>query len=270
MFEDELKGLPTCLEVTNKYCEMYKFPGKLVFDGTYVKVKGYKKQIPLIWGVDYDTHDFPHSMLVPSENYQACRKYFSDLKTINYTLRYLVCDGNINIKVAAKDIYPNVIIQTCWKHFLENIRNDLGTKTSDRYLNFVEDVEKIYSKRLAIWELIEYVIKIYPKYKEDHRTLEWLNQIMIMREELTNYHNFVDVPNTTNMIEGFNGHLKDRLAGIRGFKSFNSAKYFLNAYVLNRRITKFNSCSKKFKHLNGKTPIDQTIKFTEEMPNIFN
>lgn len=269
MFEDELKVFPTCLDVTSKYCEMYKFSGKLIFDGTYVKVKGYKKQIPMLWGVDYDTHDFPHAMLVPSENYQACSKYFSDLKAIKYPLKYLVCDDNNNIKEAAKDIFPNVIIQTCLRHFLENIRKDLGTKTSDKYLNFVEDIEKVYSERLAIWELIEYVIRIYPEYKEDPKTEYWLNQTMIRREELTNYHNFVDVPDTTNMIEGFNGHLKDRLKGIRGFKSFHSAKYFLNAYVLNRRLTKFNSCSKKFKHLNGKIPLAQTIKFTEEIPRIF-
>jgi len=67
-----VQNLPSCLDVTKKYCDMSKFSGKLVFDGTYVSVAGYESKIPLIWAFDYDSHDCPHAMLVPAENYDAC------------------------------------------------------------------------------------------------------------------------------------------------------------------------------------------------------
>jgi len=107
-------------------------------------------------------------------------------------------------------------------------------------------------------------------HKDDPLKLNILTNIMSKRIELTNYLLIPNSPNTTNLIEGFNGHLKDRLKSIRGFKSFDSASLWLNAYVLRRRTTKFKACNRKFKHLNGKTPLDSTLQMGEEIPNIFN
>lgn len=265
-----IKRLPTCLRLTKSHCDMSKFCGKLVFDGTYVRVKGYEDKIPMIWGFDYDSHDCPQAILVPSENYIACVKYFSDLKLVGYKLVYLVCDDNPAIKMAARYIYPDVVIQTCLRHYLENVRKVLGIKSSDKYLEFFNDIrDVIYEKRLSEPELAFEIIRLHKTYKKDSICYEVLTDIMNKRKELTNYHFFEDCPRTTNLIEGFNGHLKDRLKAIRGFKSFHSAKYWLNAYVLRRRTTKFKACNKKFKHLNGKTPIESTLREYEEIPNIF-
>jgi transposase-like protein len=95
-----------------------------------------------------------------------------------------------------------------------------------------------------------------------------MTDIMLKRKELTNYHMFKDCPNTTNIIEGFNGHLKDRTRSIRGFKSFHHAKRFLNAYVLHRRLKPLKACSPKFKHLNFKKPLELTAK-DEKLPIVF-
>jgi len=266
-----IKNLPSCLELTKTHCDMNKFSGKLVFDGTYVSTKTYKDKIPLIWGFDYDSHDCPHFMLVPSENYVACVKYFSDLRSIGYKMRYLVCDDNNAIKMAAEYVYPNCVIQTCLKHYLENIRRFLNIRSSDKYLSFFLDVKNvIYDRRLCEPEVAFEIVKLYEIYKDDINEYNILTDIMYKRKELTNYHMFEDCPNTSNLIEGFNGHLKDRLKALRGFKSFHSARRWLNAYVLRRRTTKFKACNKKFRHLNGKTPIESTLKSNEEIPNIFN
>lgn len=265
-----IKSLPSCLKLTYDFCDMSKFSGKLVFDGTYVAVKGYKNKIPMIWGFDYDAHDCPHSMLVPSENYQACVKYFYVLKRVGYNLKYLVCDDNDAIKLAARYAYPNVVIQTCLRHYLENLRKTLGTKTSDKYVPFLNDVKAaIYDMRLCDPELVFELIELNNIYHKDALCMYVLSDIMQKRVELTNYHMFENCPRTTNLIEGFNGHLKDRLKSIRGFKSFHTAARWLNAYVLRRRTTKFKACNGKFKCLNGKTPIENTLKNTKEIPNIF-
>ena len=200
----------------------------------------------------------------------ACKKYFLDLKCVRYNLIYLVCDDNNAIKQAAIHVFPNVIIQTCLKHYLTNIQNDLGIKSSDKYLHFFNLIyDIIYSQRLCEIELTWKIKDVFDEYKYDAKQLFWLTDIMYRRKELTNYHMFENAPRTTNLIEGFNGHLKDRLKSIRGFKSFHSAKYWLNAYVIKRRLTRFKACGSKFKHLNGKTPIYQTLKNPKHFPNIF-
>lgn len=265
-----IKKLPSCLQLTQSHCDMGKFSGKLVFDGTYVAVAGYEDKIPMLWGFDYETHDCPHEALVPSENYVACIAYFSNLKLIGYNLKYLVCDDNTAIKMAAKYVYPDVAIQTCLRHYLENLRKLLGIKQSDKYLSFFSDVKSaIYDKRLCEPELFFEIAKLNNKYSIGQLERDVLTDIMIKRVELTNYHMFENAPRTTNLIEGFNGHLKDRLKSIRGFKSFHSAKRWLNAYVLRRRTTNFKACNKKFSHLNGKTPIENTLRNNQPIPIIF-
>ena len=126
-----LKNLPDNLDVTLRLCNRYC--GYLVFDGKYINVKGYERVAVLLWGIDFLTHDPLHFTLAPSENYLACRNYFASLRRINYPLQYLVCDDNDAIKMAARFIYPKVIIQTCLNHYLENIRRDLNIRSRPDY-----------------------------------------------------------------------------------------------------------------------------------------
>jgi len=261
-----MKDLPPVIDVTSAFSDMSKFSGFLVFDGKFLNIKDYESKIPLIWSIDFFSHDIPHSLLVPSENYVACKRFFSDLSSINYPLIYLVCDDNRSIKRAAKHIFPNVIIQACWKHYLESIRNNLNTKSSDKYLNFMSDIEYIFYDRLTHWEISQYVLTIYSKYKNDNKTLFWMDNIMFRRFDLTNYHQFKNAPRTTNLIESLNSHLNGRLKTIKSFQSFHNAKYFLNAYVLNRRLSKYTDCGPNFKHCNGKKPIQFTLKKNMKLP----
>lgn len=265
---DYAKSIPNNIDITLMFCDMFKFSGKLVFDGTYFPVRPCEYEIPMIWGIDYDSHDIPHSMLVPSENYVAIHKYFTDLKSIGYPLKYLVCDDNNNIKLAAQDVYPKVVIQTCLKHYLTNIMNDLNIKSSDIYKEFFEDIyDIVFRQRFCEVELAWAVLNIYPKYKDDKNTLFWLTDIMFRRVELTNYHMFVNAPRTTNLIEAYNSHLKERTDPFRGFKSFKHARVWLNAYVVFRRLRVLKACGKKFKHLNGKCSLSLTLKNNEILPD---
>lgn len=265
-----IKMLPSCLGLTASCCDSQKFSGKLVFDGTYTSVKGFEDKIPMIWGFDYGSHDCPHIMLVPSENYQACLKYFTGLKAIKYNLWFLVCDDNEAIKQAARQVYPNVVIQTCLRHFLENLRKALKIGSSDKYKLFFADIKQVvYDRHLTEKQLVLEIVGLFQKYEADRLQYAVMQNIMERRQELTAYRRFKNAPATTNLIEGFNGHLKCRLKSIRGFKSFHSARRWLNAYVLRRRVTPFKACNKKFAYLNGKTPIESTLREGEEIPNLF-
>lgn len=67
----------------------------------------------------------------------------------------------------------------------------------------------------------------------------------------------MDIPRTTNLIEGFNSTMLElRLSSIRGFEKEDHARNYLNALILKRRFQKFTDCKGKFKHLNGRSPLE--------------
>jgi hypothetical protein len=264
-----LKGIISNLELTTEYVDMNKYSGYLEVDGTYISVGGFRKKLVLIWGIDFATHDIPHYTIGSAENYQTMVAYFKRLHMLGYNLEYLVCDDNQATKLAARYIYPGVIIQTCLKHYREAIKRDLGLKTSGSYLGFYLEIDNLFTRRLSNTEAAWEVQKLYQRYKGDPRCVYWLTDIMQRRDELTNYHMFEHTPDTTNLIECYNSHLKLRVKSIKGFKSLTSAKLWLNGYIIKRRLSNFTSCGKGFKHLNGKCSLQNVLKVTEKLPDIF-
>lgn len=264
----DLKALPSNIDITINYTN--RFCGYLVFDGKHFPAKGYDKDLVLLWGVDYLTHDVPHFVLAPSENYQACVKYFRDLRNIGYPLKYLVCDDNDAIKMATRYVYPNVIIQTCLNHYKENIRRDLCVRSRSTYTHFFLEVEELFNQRLDFVNFTREVSVLYSKYKEDKNCLRWIEDLMVRRSELVAYHQFEGVPNTTNLIESYNSHLEARLRVLRGFESYHSAKLFINGYILRRRLKNFTDCKTKFRHLNGICSLEKTLKKGFKLPQFFN
>lgn len=78
------------------------------------------------------------------------------------------------------------------------------------------------------------------------------------QEYLLNYLKYphLNIPSTTNLLEGFNSQLELRLSSIRGFETIETAKNYVNAWIVKRRFTKFTDCRGKFKKLNGKSPLE--------------
>lgn len=264
-----LRGIISDLELTQRYVDMNKYSGYLEVDGTYIGVKGFRRKLVLIWGIDFLTHDIPHFVIGSTENYQTMLAYFRRLQLLGYNLKYLVCDDNEATKMAARKVYPKVVIQTCLKHYRENIQRDLGLKTNDYYLDFYLEIDRLFTQRLSNAEVAWEVQRLYEVFKNDQRCVYWLTDIMQRREELTNYHMFENAPNTTNLIEVYNSHLKARLKPLKGFKSLTSAKLWINGYIVKRRLLNFTSCGKKFKHLNGICSLQNVLKDAQTLPKIF-
>jgi len=66
-----------------------------------------------------------------------------------------------------------------------------------------------------------------------------------------------EIPRTTNLIEGFHSTtLEIRFTSIRGFKKEQNARNYINALILKYRFHKFTDCKKKFKNLNGRSPLE--------------
>lgn len=256
----EMNELPENTWVTKNYCS--RFCGILVVDGKYVKVKGYKQKIPFIYGIDYLTHDIPVGILAPSENEESFLKLFRLLKTCNYPLHTVICDDRFPMAKALQYYYPKARVQLCNNHYVENIRQHLHTRIQpkhQRFFNFLyTHIFQQYKNEKKLGQDLFYLLKKQAKFDPLRQSI--LIDIYKRRKELFQYAHIPDCPKDTNLIELYNSHLQARLKSIKGFKSFQAAERWLNAYLLRRRTKPLTDCDHKFKHLNGKSSLQKTLK----------
>lgn len=264
-----LKKLPHNNQFTFNYCD--RFSTTLVVDGKYFKVKNKKYGYALLWGVDYFTHDIPVFTIAPSENYQSWATYFSYFRILSHHPELLVCDDNVNIKMAARAKFPGCRIQTCFNHFKENLRGNLRVRSDKTYVFFMRKIEHIInsSHKLSKDNFNYWLQALWRDYHHDPVCLEVMITIQRYTPELRAYEGIKGSPTTTNIIEGFNSHLEARLQSLRSFQSPLHARLWMNGYILKRRFTKWTDCKGKFRKLNGKRGVDQTKKHGIVLPSYF-
>ena len=265
--EDELKKLPNSNQFTHRFCD--RFSSTLVVDGKYFKVKGKKYGYCLLWGVDYFKHDIPIHIVAPSESYHSWAKYFALHRITTCYPQLLVCDDNVNIKLAARDKFPEVHIQTCTNHFKENMRRELRVRSDNTYKPFMRRLEEILAHKRTDADVYKRLRDLWDAHQHDLVCLSVLANVQKYYPELIGYRGIPGSPTTTNMIESLNSHLQGRLKPLRSFESVQHARLWLNGYILRRRYTKWTDCKGKFRNLNGKRGVDMTQKQGIVLPTYF-
>jgi hypothetical protein len=263
----ELEQLPACIDVTRQYCQ--KFSGILLVDGKYIQVKRYERKIPVLYGVDYTTHDIPHFTLAAAESYLVCKKFFASLKLTNYTLQAVVSDDNVNIYTAAQYVFPGVVVQLCHVHFLRNMRALLDCARVPIHQEFFSALCDILVAKRSKEDFEKQAMKLMKTFSLDPVCQGIVIELARKQPLLQGYLHHKGTPTTTNLIESLNSHLEARVKPLKGFESFRHAEGWLNAYFLKRRTTKFTDCSGKFSRLNGKTPLSQSQKPGIDAPTFF-
>ena len=261
--KSELEKLPHCADISRKYCS--KYSQIILVDGKFLKVKGFKNKIPVIYGIDYQTHDIPTYRLAPSENYLTFLKYFQSLRLLNYPLQALVSDDNLNIPNACREIYPRAVWQLCLNHFKENIRKTLQVRTDPSYQPFMCDLLILFKHKRSEDDFNRVAHNIVGKYKNDSLCIAVLADIKRRKKDLMGHLRYKGTPKTNNLIESFNSHMNGRLKTIKGFESFKHADLWLNGYFIRRRLRVFTDCRGKFKRLNGKCSISFTLSDRENL-----
>lgn len=262
-----LNALPHCADVTRRYCA--RFCGILLVDGKYVAIKGYEKKQPVLYGIDYLTHDIPTYLLSRGENYQTCLTFFKSLRLLNYPLNAVVCDDNQNIYQSCLNVYPKAVIQICTNHFKENVRRHLEVRTNPAYQDFMRQVEALFVTKRTLTDFNQRARAIVLRHLQDRLCLEIMLEIERRKPYLLGYLQGKGIPTTTNLIECFNSHLQGRLKTIKGFESFHHADTWLNGYFLKRRTKTFTDCAGKFRGLNGKCSLEKTLKPGLDVPSFF-
>lgn len=164
------------------------------------------------------------SIFIPTRHYdiEKGRKLVNELADLEYKYDYL-----IKVQGVFQEIF--------W-----------GAKTMEE-LSEAEDRlnETVGWMNLKSYPYAERIKKRYLDYYEKRKIII----TAIQNPEL-------NIPRTTNLIEGFNSTtLEIRFSSIRGFEKEETAKTYINALILKRRFQKFKDCKKKFKKLNGKSPL---------------
>lgn len=267
-----LKELPDCADITRRYST--NFHGTLIADGKFVKVKSYKDKIPVIYGIDYNTHDIPTYKLTRSEGYINWLKYFESLRLLNYPLQNLVSDDNSNIRDACFRVYPKVVFQLCQKHYKDNVRRSLAVPNNNTHYNFMQDVYELFKYKRREDDFNRFAKNILRKYLRkdvnDQNIIYHLLDIEKRKPDLLGYiYANESLPVTNNLIECYNSHIQGRLKTIKGFETFKHANLWLNAYFVRRRVKPFTSCTGKFKKLNGYSSLQLSSKNREKRINLF-
>jgi len=99
-----------------------------------------KKSLTLLPFIDYQTHDAPVYIIASSENGYELGQGFRELKAMGYDLKILVCDESMaEIAAVARKVYPNVIIQTCLKHYSAAIDRILKVNGVKRTMKSIQN-----------------------------------------------------------------------------------------------------------------------------------
>ena len=265
----ELASLPNNTELTKALCDPNRFCRILILDGKYVAVKGFNQKIPFIYGIDYLTHDIPCGDLFVSEDEMAFSVFFGRLKALGYFPKVVVADDRAGLKQALNKVFPYAKLQLCQNHYLENLRRLLKVRTEERYQHFFNSLRLHVFKEVEHEQQVIFGLKhVMQKHVGGNPLLQnILSEIYQRKEDLFNYLNIWDCPNNTNLIELYNSHLNGRLKTIKGFQSFESARLWLNAYLIRRRTKPLTDCEPKFKRLNKHASLELTIKKQAKWPD---
>lgn len=252
--------LPKVVDITRLYCRYTC--GIIIIDGKYIKVKGFKQKIPWLYAIDYETHDILFGMVSASEDIQTFKAFFTILKELNYPLRVVVADDRSSLPIGLKHVYPDIPVQLCLNHYVENIRKQLHIRTEPTHQHFFN------SLKLHVFDEYENDEKLndalHHVLTERCEGMELRQQIVMeisrRRHELFAYKTISNCPNNTNLIELFNSHFNARLRTLKGFKTEEHALLWLNGLILRRRTKNFTDCSPKFKYLNKKCSLQMSLK----------
>lgn len=244
--------------------------GILIVDGKYIKVRGFKQKIPFIYGIDYATHDILFGRLVAAEDERAFLEFFRTLQTLKYPLQIVVADDRSTLPLALKQVFLDIPLQLCQNHYLENIRQALHVRTDHTHQHFFNSLKKHVFDEYENDEKLNTALHRMLTQHSDGQIIRQtiVIQIYRRRKELFAYSTIPNCPNNTNLIELFNSHFNARLKSIKGFKTKAHAELWLNGLLLRRRTKPFTDCGPKFKHLNGKSSLQMSIKKQAKWPEI--
>ena len=217
----------------------------LLIDGTYLP-----NGLCLIL---YYDHDIRYVQLYRTSSGEKFREIYQDLKALKLLgveVYSVTCDGHKSILKAVAKVYPNAVIQRCLVHIKRQCRAYLSSKpklqVSKELLFIVNQITAIKTpQQCSLWLLqlhnwyqthkdilLEESSNLKNDYWYTHKGLhQAYTLIRNALPHLFTYLNDTQIPPTTNSLEGFFKHLKEKLllhSGLRLEAKRNFIKWYLH------------------------------------------
>lgn len=218
----------------------------LLIDGTYLP-----NGLCLIL---YYDHDIRYIQLYRTSSQEKFREIYQDLKALKalgVEIYSVTCDGHKSILKAVKKAYPNAVIQRCVIHVKRQCRAYLSRRpkleASKELLFISNQITAIKThEQCSLWllqlhqwhqsyknELLEESFNLSKtEYWYTHKALHQTYTLIINAlPHLFTYLNDPQIPATTNRLESFFKHLKEKLllhSGLRLEAKRNFIKWYLH------------------------------------------
>ena len=217
----------------------------LLIDGSY-----FPNGLCLILYYDHDIRYVQLYRNTDEERFSEIYEDLMNLKKLQVNIYSITCDGHKAILKAIKKAYPNVIVQRCLVHIKRQVKNYLSSSPkSAPAIALLKISNKLTAVKThedcGIWLLSfkAWCDEFEPYVKEKSYNLEtsryWFTHknlhasYSLILKAIPNMFHYVDdseIPYTTNRIENYFGHLKDKLILHRGLRMM-AKKNFIKWYL---------------------------------------
>lgn len=217
----------------------------LLIDGTY-----FPNDLCLILYYDHDIRYVQLYRHTRQEQYKEIYEDLINLKKLGVNIYSVTCDGHRAILKAIKKAYPNAIVQRCLVHIKRQVKNYLSTSPKTlpgqdlmivaKRITSIKSQEQCGLWLLAFKEWCDlYDLYVNEKsfnsatgrYWFTHKNLH-ASYILILKAipDMFHYLNDPEIPSTTNRLENYFTHLKDKLTLHRGLR-FMAKRNFIKWYL---------------------------------------
>jgi hypothetical protein len=223
----------------------HKLEACLIIDATY-----FPNNICLVVYYQNDIKYTQLYRLTTNELYVEIREDLENIMNLGIHVKSVTCDGHRAILKAVRMVFPGVLLQRCTVHVKRQCKTWLTkhpkTRVGSELLSIVNRLTGVKS----ISEANQWVIALNAWYEYNKTFLDekvynpksggyWYKHTMIrksmtlIRKSLPDLFRFLydpEIPSTTNRLEGFFGHLKEKLRLHRGLARI-AKKNFIKWYL---------------------------------------
>ncbi len=191
----------------------------ILIDGTY-----FSNGLCLILYYDHDIRYVQLYRETNKEKMRDIREDLQNLKVLGVDIYSVTCDGHKSILSAVARVYPDAIIQRCLVHIKRQVKNYLSEHPKHPGFKRWYDENQAYINEKSInqetgWDWFT------------HKNLHLATSLII--NAIPNMFHYLDdsaIPNTTNRLESYFTHLKEKLTLHRGLR-LPSRKNFIKWYL---------------------------------------
>lgn len=198
---------------------------------------------------DHDIRFTQLYRLTDEERYLEVKEDLENIKTLGIELISITCDGHRALLKAIKKVFPQVLLQRCVVHVVRQCKTWLTQHPQSfaamEFLTLVKQLHLIKTLQqsglwlAALWHrekkhksfIDEKVFKENGRYWYKHKMLRKARYLL--HKSIPNLFHYLDnpaVPRTTNRLESFFSHLKDKLRVHRGL-TIRHRRNFIQWYL---------------------------------------